>query len=223
VGFTPQQARQHSLQWVPTPRSGPNLRFEGALLSRPISQRPGKFYTFVRKKTKEKDSGILPNKYGVSNEFAEWVKNPKCKNGGHWQSHLFHSRRRKELGENMERGGLLSRMRRIINDSKHLARRRNHKPITTTPEEMIRQWFNQEFKCVMCGQPLTLLAAHYDHDHENGVGRGFAHGMCNILEGKLKSVPDEYLIRYIRHLRPHLKITTTMVETTSRALPDSAF
>lgn len=67
------------------------------------------------------------------------------------------------------------------------------KDIKTVKEEILEK---QEFKCAICGAPLTLDKAVLDHQHKikksdpngennNGLVRGVLCNFCNPLEGRL--------------------------------------
>src|SRR5258706_2143538 len=50
---------------------------------------PGAVYTFTHKKTGEKDTGVLPTSYGLSNDFAFWYSSSEYLVGGSWRSAKF--------------------------------------------------------------------------------------------------------------------------------------
>jgi hypothetical protein len=165
------------------------------------AQIPGKPYTFTRKKTGEKDSGILPAYLGESNDFAMWHKSPKGR-GGSWLSRKFVLKRAQERGQGIGPSGLLGRMKILIKNSNVNAKRENgYIPLKTTPEMLVAEWECQKGRCIACDLPLELLEAHYDHDHDSGEGRGFIHPSCNMIEGILGSLPKnnrERLLNWVK-------------------------
>jgi hypothetical protein len=52
-------------------------------------QIPGKEYTFIKRRTGEEDTGILPQAYGESNDFVYWNPKKNFSLGGYWTSRKF--------------------------------------------------------------------------------------------------------------------------------------
>lgn len=164
-------------------------------------QIPGQQYTFVNQKTKETDSGILPNELGVSNDFVYWNSHDAV-----WKSRKFCLAQMAAQHKGLGRFGLLSRMRHIISGSKQNAKRFGYKPICDAPEVLVVHWDEQHGFCKACGSPLELLNADYDHDHETGLGRGFIHHQCNVAEGSIAPLTDDEILNLIHYVRPSLVV-----------------
>ena len=113
---------------------------------------PGQEYTFVNARSGEVDSGILPEAYGLSNEFAIWQKNPSVKQGGCWSSRKFHKQALSALHSGTGPSGLLGRMKYIHTNSVKYAKLNGHAPVLTSPEEMLKQWEIQKGCCLACGR-----------------------------------------------------------------------
>lgn len=106
--------------------------------------------------------------------------------------------RRQGLGSE----GLLGRLKYIITRSKCRANQSGYAPIKTSPEEMLRQWDDQQGKCKACDGPLNELISLdtvYDHDHETGEGRGFVHSRCNLVEGCMKMMSGEEINNLVQY------------------------
>jgi hypothetical protein len=155
------------------------------------TQFPGKPFTFVRALTGEKDTGILPSKYGESNDFAMWNSDAGRPTRGSWISRRLNLKSKKEKRQGVGPNGLLDRMKALIRDSKQNARRSGHVPVKASAENLMDAWNLQEGLCAACRLPLNLFQACYDHNHETGKGRGFIHYACNNVEGILKNMPRE--------------------------------
>lgn len=65
---------------------------------------------------------------------------------------------------------------------------------------------NQNYKCAICGQEISLfgsskkLTAHVDHDHKTGKIRGLLCQECNIGLGKFRD-NTEYLLGALSYLK----------------------
>lgn len=181
---------------------------------RPL-QMPGQSYTFIDRKTGVEDIGILPAKYGDTNDFVYWAKKSNCKNGGNWSSKKFVNARAHLQLIGANKRGTISRMRWLITSSRRAAKSWGGEPIKTSPADMIRQWEEQKGNCKACAKPLMGLRrpdlrhiTHddtvYDHDHDTGEGRGFIHSYCNLAEGYTKKMTDEEFLNFVRYFRPGL-------------------
>ena len=63
---------------------------------------------------------------------------------------------------------------------------------TGVPKIEVTPWFEiieQERKCWLCAQPASGRM-DLDHNHETKVIRGWAHKVCNVAEGYVRSSPD---------------------------------
>jgi Recombination endonuclease VII len=101
--------------------------------------------------------------------------------------------------------GLITRMRRLRQAANWNSKRLGYMPILLSPDEMLKQWDNQNGVCVACGKnDLSLFESNYDHDHETGEGRGFIHPACNKAEGYLKNFSDESFLHFMKWMRPRL-------------------
>jgi hypothetical protein len=160
-------------------------------------QIPGQFYTFVRKKTEEKLTCLLPEQPGVGNAEVYWI-------GTCWAPRSFQRKTGIEYRQGRGSKGLLGRMQYLLTAQKRVARIRKHEPPKVNPPEMLLQWNSQCSSCVICGGPLELLKACYDHNHETGEGRGFTHTHCNLIEGYTLPLSDcefERMIEFLRKIR----------------------
>jgi recombination endonuclease VII len=184
----------------------PNF-FRRKEMSKERRQIAGQPWTFVRRKTKEADSGVLPSQYGQSNEFAAWYNDYRWKSGGAWVSRKFKNASNSEGACGLGPQGLIIRMRRLRRRTNFDAERYGFTPILTTAEEMVKQWESQNGICIACNKPGVTLLGHgsaYDHNHETGEGRGFLHNSCNSAEGQLKDLSDESFLHFMKWMRPHL-------------------
>ncbi|MFH4357224.1 endonuclease domain-containing protein [Vibrio diabolicus] len=64
----------------------------------------------------------------------------------------------------------------------------------------------QDYKCALCGLPLSEEDAVCDHDHSTGHCRGALHSMCNRVEGAVHSwlkgfkiAEVQWLVRLIQY------------------------
>jgi hypothetical protein len=146
-------------------------------------QFPDRKWTFVDKKTGERDSGILPANFGESNRFARWQRSS-------WISRKFANRASSKWNAGKGPSGLLGRMKFILIKSKYYAKKSGHKPAHITAEDMVKQWQTQKGKCAACCMKLNLMRACFDHNHKTGEPRGFIHRICNMAEGQLLLVPN---------------------------------
>jgi hypothetical protein len=169
-----------------------------------LKQEAGKLWTFVRKKTGDTDTGILPQ-IGESNAFAFWVNFPKEERGGHWFSRKAKRARNKEIVLGEGPSALLGKMKLMLNQQRSPSGLRGRKPPTTTPEDMLAMWLAQNGNCAACGSPLSLIQETYngprtscfDHNHETGEPRGFIHNHCNKAEGYLSKMTKQEFKNYI--------------------------
>lgn len=148
----------------------------------------GKKYIFVRRKDGEQDSGILPAS-GKSNDFAVWNPDKRAVLGGSWVSRRFRNDHQRKSGKDARKGlgktGLLGRFIRVIGQSRYdCKQRKNGKPISDSPADMLSIWLSQKGKCI-CGSRLEVLKAVVDHNHSTGKVRAFLHPTCNVVEGLL--------------------------------------
>lgn len=81
----------------------------------------------------------------------------------------------------------------------------------------------QNFKCVICEVPLTVLSGCLDHDHATGLVRGVLCRNCNGIEGKIKNLVTRgrrgdphvmYLGRLLRYWMTHQKDQTGLLHPT---------
>jgi hypothetical protein len=156
-----------------------------------FKQIPGKTFTFIRRKTGQRNTVILPEKLGESNESVIWTSKSSFTRGGCWQSRLFMALSNKDAFKGQGPAGLISRMKHLLISSKTTAIRDGHEPAKTTAVAMIKEWELQNGLCALCEAPVELLKAHYDHDHETGQSRGFVHPFCNSIDGLLRKVRKE--------------------------------
>lgn len=155
-------------------------------------QKPGKRWIFKRRKTGEKDVGVLPTQYGESNRFARWQPYSKGwagggDSGGSWVSIKFSRKVVIARADGSGPEGLLGRMKAALNSLRGAARRKGYTAPDVTPEQMVVQWLSQKGICAACKGILktnckNLRWPHYDHCHETGRGRGFVHRWCNWAE-----------------------------------------
>lgn len=165
-------------------------------------QIPGKEYTFVHRRTKQLDTGILPDALGQSNGFARWIPNRRGLLGGGWTSEKFH----KQSGKNWKNGtgpsGLLTRMKRLLSNSNYRIKNElGYATINRTAEQLLSEWALQNGKCAACDAPLDLYGASYDHNHETGEGRGFVHDWCNKIEGYMLRLGNQDFDNYIEWIK----------------------
>jgi hypothetical protein len=150
-------------------------------------QFPGKQYTFIRKKTGERDIGILPSKFGKSNSFAKWHFSSRYGvTGGVWRSVKFHHKDVIERQSGRGPSGLLGRIRHLLAQHKWHAKQRGHETINATPEYITSFIENSGGACTACGEKLSFNDGVLDHCHETGNFRGFIHQRCNKILGYAK-------------------------------------
>jgi hypothetical protein len=169
-------------------------------------QFPGQVYTFRNKRTGETDAGILPDEYGQGNDFALWHKGDS-KQGGHWASRKFANRLTSARRAGTSLNGLIDRMRVLHSGLNWIARRDGATALSSSPEEMLKQWETQNGICVACNKPgLSLFhsGAVYDHNHVTGEGRGFIHASCNRTEGYLNGLSEDEFLHFVKWMRPHI-------------------
>ena len=165
-------------------------------------QTSGQQWTFISKRTGEKDTGILPAVFGETNDFAEWKK---TRWGGSWYSRHFNAQMTKlqQRGEGSK--GLISRMSHLLVSARGAAKKGRYKHPIIEPKELLYMWQMQSNKCAACLGPFKdIFAARLDHNHETGEVRGFIHDHCNIVEGRTLKMSDKEfknLIDFINKIR----------------------
>lgn len=75
-------------------------------------------------------------------------------------------------------------------------------------ERLVRE---QNWRCALCDQPLTLETAVLDHDHRRGYIRSALHRFCNTFLGKIEnsvvrnSITDLQLTHILANYRSYTK------------------
>jgi hypothetical protein len=169
-------------------------------MPRPHTQIPGRRYTFYNHRSSQKDSGILPVKHGLSNDFAIWNGKKNYVAGGFWASRKFRLQNAIDWNDGTGKQGLITRMRRILTQAKTHAKNGGYVATNSTPENLLKQWKSQKGKCVACRSKMKLKEAIYDHNHETGEPRGFIHPICNLVEGFFKRHSGRNRRFYLRWL-----------------------
>lgn len=81
--------------------------------------------------------------------------------------------------------GFVCRVTRILNSSKHNAKRRGYKAISKNIDHLVIREMMKSNRCETCGEPLKWAFSrgetpHLHHDHKTGEILGFSHSICNL-------------------------------------------
>lgn len=151
-------------------------------------QIPGQLYTFIKKVTKEQDTGILPSCFGDSNDFACWVRSGSV-SGGSWRSRKFADRLTKLY--NLGKGplGLRGRASYLLLQGRSNAKKREFVPVNLSAEELTEILENFLGKCGICAEEFSVFKVVIEHDHLTGKFRGLVCQPCNAMLGMSKDNP----------------------------------
>lgn len=92
----------------------------------------------------------------------------------------------------------LSWAKRILRDQQKHAANKNHKSPIITPEELVILRQKSEI-CVLCEEFLIEKPVLH-HNHQTGEVIGFAHGLCNSIEGFLSKLSETARARFLKNV-----------------------
>ena len=130
---------------------------------------------------------VLPED-GTSNKFANWKNRT-------WRCAVCEKRSKRKHDRGEGKLGLLGRMTHLLQMGCWHAEKKGYLPPDVSREEMVEMWHAQKGFCVACDKPLLILKAHFDHDHNTGESRGFVHPYCNKVEGQMKDMSEEAILK----------------------------
>jgi hypothetical protein len=90
-----------------------------------------------------------------------------------------------------------------IRRAKSDAKRRNHAGPEINPEELVNLRRKSD-TCFFCEQTLSWSnpknSPHLHHDHDTGEVFGYAHPVCNNIEGYIKSLGPSAAVKFLRNM-----------------------
>jgi hypothetical protein len=90
--------------------------------------------------------------------------------------------------------------RELIRANRKHARKNGYAGMAASPEDVVKLLQNAT-NCVLCDEPLDWTETpHLHHSHKTGEIKGFAHGFCNLTEGRLMKLALKSRLHFLGHL-----------------------